>query len=210
VTVATAAPAHAQYKNTSFGFDTTAWLIQRPSVTTDTPVDNRPLRLGNAFAFGGETNFKLDVDHWWFTGRVDVAFLTFALGSGGNVFDQAARDALGTLLGIQGGIGIRYFVLTDRVRPYLQAGVSYMRLFTFTSKADETCVGATCSAENRSYYANYLPHPNVGGLHLRPGLEYIVVRDVALHLYVDLQHWIIFNAADNNALVIGIGVTFFT
>lgn len=62
--------AAAQYKNSSFGFDVAGWLITKPDILDDKGQvidnpDNRPLRLQNGVRFGGETNIKLDQDHWW-------------------------------------------------------------------------------------------------------------------------------------------------
>jgi hypothetical protein len=58
--------------------------------------------------------------------------------------------------------------------------------------------------------ANVLPHPNRGGRHGPPGAEIILTRDIFLHLFIDLQHWLVFNAADNNAAVFGLGISFYT
>jgi hypothetical protein len=211
--LATLAPAlaHAQYKNASFGFDGAFWLIQKPSIPDDalTNINKRPLRLSLGGRVGGETNFKLDQDHWWFTGRVNLGFLTFA---GEEPFDKEAKEALGTLMGIQGSIGIRYVILTDRFRPYLQLAVSYLRLMSFASLSGEDCAGGDSYVycDSGSYDAAYMPHPNVGGVHLQPGVELIVGRDFALHFFADLQHWILFGAPDNNAVVLGIGLLWFT
>ncbi len=201
------AQAAAQYKNTAFGFDAGFWLIQKPEITDEARrnANLRPLRLSAGGRFGGETNFKLDQDHWWFTGRVNVAFLQFA---GEDDFDQAAREALGTLMGVQGSIGIRYVILTDKFRPYLQLALSYLRLFSFTEAAGADCADVIC--DSGTYASNYLPHPNVGGVHLQPGFEVIIGRDLALQFFADVQHWIVLGAADNNSVVLGIGILFFT
>jgi hypothetical protein len=203
--------ARAQYKNASFGFDGGFWLIQKPAIPDGalTSVNKRPLRLSTGGRLGGETNFKLDQDHWWFTGRVNVGFLTF---SGEEDFDRQAQEALGTLFGIQGSIGIRYVILTDKLRPYLQLSLSYLRLFSFASLSGENCSAGDdfTYCDSGTYDAAFMPHPNVGGLHLQPGVELIISRDFALHFFADVQHWIVFGAPDNNAVVLGIGVLWFT
>ena len=209
--------AFAQYKNASFGLDTAGWLITLPSAVDDAgnmlPVDNRPMRLGQGLRLGGETNWKLNHDHWWFTGRVNFAFLTFPSGdANGDLqeqYDAAAADTIGTVLGIEAGIGVRYFFMTDRIRPYLQVGTSYMRLLTLSTVSDEVCTGNTCDAGGFSNAQNYFAHPNIGAFHLQPGLEWVFTRDIALHIYADTQYWLIFNAPDNISLAMGLGVNFY-
>ncbi|MEE8408169.1 MAG: hypothetical protein V3T05_01060, partial [Myxococcota bacterium] len=61
-----------------------------------------------------------------------------------------------------------------------------------------------------TYSDNFMPHPNVGGLHLKGGIELMLDRDLALHFFVDGQRWIVFNADDNNSVAMGLGVIFFT
>ena len=212
-------PAAAQYKNSAFGLDVGGWLISKPSVVNSSGellrADKRPLRLANGLRLGGETNWKMDVDHWWLTFRVSAAFLQYTNSEGTsleNQYDQLARESLGTLFGIQGLMGIRYFFMTDRFRPYMQLSMSYMRMFSFSSSADSSCaVNLVCpGGDNGDNINNFLPHPNVGAFHLQPGVELIISRDVALHIYGDLQHWIIINASDNDAVVIGLGIIFYT
>src|SRR3989339_1533861 len=82
VTWLASSPAAAQYRNSSYGFDVGGWLIQKPSMIDETgqiiaSPSNRPLRLSNGLRLGGETNFKMSADHWWFSGRVNVGFLRF-------------------------------------------------------------------------------------------------------------------------------------
>ncbi|MBI3179546.1 MAG: hypothetical protein HYZ27_07775 [Deltaproteobacteria bacterium] len=201
--------AHAQYKNSAFGFDLGGWLIQKPALPEDAEAnpDKRPLRLSNGLRLGGETNFKFD-DHWWFTGRINVGLLQFA---GEDPFDKEAKEALGTLLGIQGSIGMRYIIVTDRIRPYVQVALSYLRLMSFTSQSGQDCGGgefAYCG--EGTFSTNYMPHPNVGGVHFQAGGEFLFARDMALHVFADLQHWIVFNTTDNNSVVLGLGIIFYT
>jgi hypothetical protein len=211
--------ASAQYKNTSFGLDIGYWAISKPSIVDPKTSqayegDQRPLRLQNGIRLGGESNFKMDEDHFWFTGRVNVGFLQFPVGDSSpsasldRQFDAEAHRTLGTILGIEGQIGVRYVIFTDRFRPYLQASLSYMHLMSFTDAASGDCdLTDVCSGENNS--AAYLAHPNVGGVHLQPGLELIFKRDLGIHIFVDIQRWLLFNANDNNSVVAGIGVLFF-
>lgn len=210
--------AHAQYKNNAFGFDVGPLLLTKPSVTDEDgnllPTDKRGVRVANGIRFGGETNFKLNDDHYWLTARVNVSALQFPEGNkSGTIdeqFDAAAGDALGTLLGVEGVLGLRYVFLTDRFRPYLQASLSFLRLFSFTSLASDGCNVATLCSGSSTNSSEFLPHPNIGGLHLQPGFEFIFTRDVAFHLYLDLQRAVIFNADDNNVVTFALGMVFFT
>ena len=203
------AGARAQYKNTSFGLDGGFWYVTQPAAPegADTPVNERPLRLQLGARFGGETNFKLDQDHWWFTGRVNLGFLTWG---GSTPYDDEARDALGTLMAIQGSIGIRYVILTDKFRPYLQVALSYLRLLSFASLSGEDCGAEAVFCTGTTYQNSYMPHPNIGGVHFQPGVELIVARDIALHLFLDVQRWIVFGPPDNWAFILNLGVLFFT
>jgi len=214
----TPSEAAAQYKNNSFGLDLGGWLISKPPILDAQgnylPVDKRPTRLSNGFRIGGETSVKMTEDHWWFTGRVNVGFLRYGGSSTGDPsaqFDAAAGDALGTLLGVEGSIGVRYVILTDRLRPYVQGALSYMHLFSFTSAAGSGCLNtySFCNGVD-SNVATFLPHNDVGAFHLQPGMELVFTRDTALHIFLDMQHWIVFNAKDNNAVVIGVGMIWFT
>lgn len=209
--------AFGQYKNASFGFDTAGWILTLPSALDSDgnvlPLDNRPMRLGMGLRFGGETNWKLSHDNWWFTGRVNVAFMTYPSGdiTGGlqEQYDAAAANTIGTVFGVEAGIGVRYFFLTDRIRPYMQVGTSYMRLFTLSTAAEQVCTGNTCEAGEYTNAENFFGHPNVGALHVQPGLEWVFARDMAFHIYADTQYWIIFNAPDNISVALGLGVNFY-
>jgi hypothetical protein len=214
----TPSEALAQYKNNSFGLDIGGWLISKPSLLDKNgnvlPTDQRPTRLANGVRIGGETSVKMSEDHWWFTGRVNVGFLRYGGSKSGDVaeqFDAAAGQTLGTLVGVQGMIGVRYVILTDRLRPYIQTSLSYMHLFSFTSAADDNCANtfSFCGGTD-SNVETFLPHNDIGAFHVQPGMELVFTRDTALHIYADMQHWIVFNAKDNNAVVIGVGIIWFT
>lgn len=212
------APARAQYKNSSFGLDVGYWLVTKPSVVdpaTSAPYegDRLPLRLENGLRLGGEGNVKLDDDHVWLTTRVDVGFLSYPAGSPTGTIDQRfdaeADRTLGTIVGIEGQMGLRYVFLTDRFRPYVQGSLSYLRLMTFNSLAGESCTDAVLCGGSDNEQA-YLRHPNIGALHLQPGVEMVLERDFAIHLFVDIQRWLVLNASDNTSVVVGAGVLFFT
>ena len=147
------------------------------------------MRLGQAIRLGGETNWKLNHDQWWFTGRVNFAFMTYSSGSASGdlqeQFDAAASETIGTVFGVEAGIGVRYFFLTDRIRPYLQVGTSYMRLFTLNTVAGEVCSGVTCEAaiaEDSPMRKLFRP-PQYWWVSYQPGLEWVFKRDMALHFY---------------------------
>lgn len=210
--------AHAQYKNTSFGLDAGIFLITKPPLTDTAgqplPDGRRPIRLANGLRVGGEANFKMHDDHLWFSGRLNSAFLRYGAGTGGSGyeqdFDTQGAKYLGTIVGLEGQAAIRYVILTDRVRPYLQVGVSYMHLFSFTGDAGSDCVNLPDMCTGTTTYGNaFLPHNNILAAHFEPGVEFVIARDVAIHLLFDLQRWVVINADDNNALTIGLGMTFF-
>ena len=87
-------------------------------------------------------------------------------------YDAAAADTIGTVLGIEAGIGVRYFFMTDRIRPHLQVGTSYMRL-TLSTVSDEVCTGNTVTwrVQQRS---ELFCSSKYRGLHLQPGLEWVL------------------------------------
>ena len=212
--------ASAQYRNQSFGLDLGGWLLTKPAIVDDSgaslPIDRIPLRLSNGVGLGGETNFKMSQDHWWFSARVRFGFLQYAVNDLGTAieieFDRSAKDTLGTLLGVEGGMGIRYMFMTDRVRPYMQLGLSYMRLMTFSSSAASTCdpnLEIVCGGD----YSNetlFLPHPNVGGVNGQLGVEITMMRNIALHIFGNGGRWLVLNAEDNHSIFLGLGVIFFT
>ncbi len=210
--------AAAQYKNSSFAIDAGVQMITTPAVVDGSgaalPIDERPLRLDGGLRVGGETNIKMASDSWWFVGRLNLGAMRFAGDSADIVterFDAEAHDRLGYLLGVQSEIAIRHFFLTDRHRPYLQAGVSYLRLITLTGSASSPCqTELICAGDGSTYADNLLPHPNVGALHLQAGFEWIYQRDQALHVFVDFQRWLIIGPADNNSVVLGLGFDFYT
>ena len=81
---------------------------------------------------------------------------------------------------------------------------------TFTAEAESACDTSLNACESGTNLDNYLPHPNVGAIHFQPGLEWIFTRDIALNIFADYQRWPIFNADDNNSLVLGFGINFYT
>ncbi|MEO0812300.1 MAG: hypothetical protein AAFY60_05505 [Myxococcota bacterium] len=210
--------AHAQYKNSEFGLDIGPWLLTKPSILDDNneplPLSDRPLRFDYGVRIGGESSFKMNSDHWWFNVRLGVGVFDFggdANGDAEDQFDALAADTLGTILGIEGQMGVRYVIATDRVRPYVQLSLSYMRLFSFAGQAGDTCAdNLFCQGGTVTNEDAFLPTNNVSALHVQPGLELILQRDIALHVYIDVQRWVRFNGPDNWAPVFGVGVNFFS
>lgn len=211
------AESFAQYKNSSFGIDLGGWLLTKPSIQGEDggilSPDNRPLRINHGLRVGLENNYKMNDDHFWFIIRGNLGLMQFNDSSETTpeaLFDTEANRTLGTLLGFQGSIGVRYYLLTDYIKPYIQGSLSYLRLMTFTATAEESCNTALLACSSGTNSTNYLPHPNVGAIHVQPGLEWIFTRDIALNIFLDYQRWLIFNADDNNTLVIGLGFNFYT
>ncbi len=209
--------AFAQYKNSAFGLSLGTWSISQPSLLDSDgdvhPIDSRPLRINQGLRFSFDSSFKMNDDHWWLNTGATVGLLRFNPQGGAaleEAFDEEANNILGTLMGIEASLGLRYYFLTDRMRPYLQASLSFLRMLTFTDRAEVACeLGSLCETD-RTNLDNFLPHPNVGAVHLQPGFEWIFTRDIGLNVFIDFQRWLIFNADDNNALVFGIGINLYT
>ena len=209
--------AQAQYKNKALGFDLSYQLISQPSITASDgsylAAADRGDRLHDAIKLGGEGSFKLHHDHWWFNARVDLALLGFGRPSGDDpvaVADQLAASSLGTNLGLGALAGVRYYFLTDHFRPYLQLSLSYMHIFSFGSLANATCAftdGGVC--DGGTYEDEFLPHTNILAVHVAPSFEFVVARDVALHLILDYQRWLVFSGQGNNVFTVGGGLIFY-
>ena len=43
------------------------------------------------------------------------------------------------MMALQLGMGIRYYIFTDKVRPFVQAGVGFLRFFSFSSQQGNDC-----------------------------------------------------------------------
>jgi hypothetical protein len=211
------AGAQAQYKNSSFGLDAGGTFITRPSIVDangNTLANSRlPLRLAYGERLGSEINFKLHDDHWWFTGRLNVNLLHYATfgetpQSINYAYDQYAQTYLGALLGLEGQAGVRYFFFTDRMRPYLQLAISYMHLFSFTGQSSDLCSAGLCQ-DGGTYGDVFLPHSDILAVHLQPGIEVVVKRDLALHFSLDYARWVTINTAGNNSFTLFMGVLFY-
>lgn len=209
--------AYAQYKNTAFGIDVGYTVITRPSIlNADGSIiyqtDQRPDRMAFGQRLGGEYDFKLHTDHWWFTARLNANLFEFMANTSNTIlnnYDAAAKNSMGTLLGAQGVVGPRYVLMTDHIRPYLQLGVSYMYLFSFSGNDSNTCTDSVYCLNQGTVGDNFLPHTSIFALHFEPGVEFIVMRDVAIHVIFELQDWLIFNGPNNYAFTTGLGITFF-
>ena len=211
--------AHAQYKNTSFVIDGGYEMLTRPPLpSADQAVLNAssiPVRLGRGTRIGLEGNFKMQTDHWWISPRVNFHLLDFT-SSGDDtasaVFDNAAASTVGTVLGLEGVVGVRYYILTDRIRPFLQPSLSYMYLFQFSDTTNSSCVGdvtGLCGSSGSDLLDTYLPHRNILALQAKFGTEFVFTRDVAFHVSIDVQRWFIVNAADNTVFTLSGGFTIY-
>lgn len=210
--------ARAQYKNSAFSLDLGYEFVSRPPLTDPTTgsyvtADHMPLRLGHSVRLGGEIDFKLHADHWWFFGRLNGKFYGYDPSGDPNSieyqFDKAANDQVGLVFGLEGVLGVRYYFLTDRVRPYLGIGVSYMHLFNFTNLNNTCTLPTVCINAGGTSGDNFFAHSNIFAPHLQPGVEFIVVRDIAISLQVDLQRWLVINAEGNWVFGGLLGVVFY-
>jgi hypothetical protein len=219
------ATAHAQYKNKSFGVDVSYQLITKPNITAGRPLQvvprgDRGDRLHDGIRVGGEGSFKLHHDHWWFNTRLDLSFLGYGHGlSASPTSLEGQADLLGSQnmglnMGVDGQVGVRYYFLTDHFRPYLQGSISYMHIFSFGANASQLCpdsvlcVDAT-GTNSGSYGDNFMPRTNIFAVHVAPSFEVILRRDLALHVILDYQRWVVFRGKGNNVFTMGAGLTFY-
>ena len=216
--------ASAQYKNQVFGFDaggTYGVSIGSIIDSGGNPIspEDRPMRLQLGERFGILFGLKMHSDHWWWINRVNFQFFQFhnpSVSPSGQVnlndaADALASSSLGTLLGLQGQTGVRYTFLTDRLRPYLQGSLAFMYLFTLKNSANNACAGSsgyTC-ASGSSYAQEFLPHQAIVSFNIEPGIEFVIRRDLALHVMLDYQRWLFINSPQGNYLTLGLGLTFF-
>lgn len=170
VLLLSAAAAQAQYRNHVFSLGLGYEALLSDLAHLDT---------GGAPMLGGSYRFKMLDDHWWFDVGVMVGFR--------GLNDPFGADALGTLLDVRPNFGLRYYFMTNKIRPYLQFGGALHTLFWFKSPAEDVANG-------------YLPHPTFGTLYAQPGLELVFMRNTALQLYVDVHYLLFWNAPDGLAL----------
>ena len=211
--------AQAQYKNKSFGMDVSYQLISQPPITDSNnnplPRGSRGNRLNDGIRVGGEGSFKLQHDRWWFNARLDLSFLGYgrtsaqdAKGSFEAQADYLGARAMGLNMGLDGQVGVRYYLLTDHFRPYVQAAFSYMHIFSFGANASALCSDGNLCADG-TYGDNFLPRTNILAVHAAPGAEIILRRDLALHIILDYQRWLVFRGKGNNVFTMGAGLTFY-
>lgn len=208
----TASPARAQYRNREFGMDFSYMLVQKPPMTDKLGLPlrmgDRGNRLARGLRLGGEASFKLHRDHWWFSSRLDVIDYMFAKPTGDSIDQRAellAAQQLGFNMGLEGLLGVRYYFLTDRVRPYLQVSMSYQHIFSFGSGASERCTDPTVCAEQGTYGNELMPRRNFLIVHAAPGIEFVVGRDVAVRVLVEYARWLTFRGKGNNVFTGGVG-----
>ncbi len=212
--IATSGTAEAQYKNTSFAFDMGGWVISRPpavgSGDQQLAASDRPFRYRTGFRLGFDGAFKMMSDHFWLVPFAAINVYAYGSPSGNaseQAYDKLASKVQGTLLGLQAGAAVRWMILTDRYRPYIQLGVSYQRIFS--SPSESKCTNtALCDAPNGS--TDFMPHVNIPALHITPGFEWFVKRDIALRIFADVQWWLMVNAQDNVATSLGMAIGFFS
>lgn len=207
--------AHAQYKNKSFGLDVAYQLISQPTITDDNnnplPRGSRGNRLHDGIRVGGEGSFKLHHDRWWFNARLDLSFLGYGRPKGTSFEAQAdmlGGSTMGLNLGLDGQVGVRYYLLTDHFRPYVQIAGSYMHIFSFGANASSLCSEPLLCTDG-TYGDNFLPHTNIIAVHAAPGFEVILRRDLALHVILDYQRWLVVRGRGNNVFTMGAGLMFY-
>ena len=199
--------ASAQQRNWAFALDGGWEVISSPAVPRFAAnASSLPLRLREGWRIGVESSHKMQHDQWRFFLRGNVHLLRYPEGASPATFDQEAHDTLGTVVGFEGESGVRYYFWTDKFRPYVQASISYLRLQHFSSGGQAPCAsGPYCNLSN-SAEGVFLPHNNAFAVHVQPGFEYGLRRDVAVRLGVDVQRWIVLNTGDNTMFTVTAGV----
>ena len=188
-------------------------IIAAPTVPAHAPnISALPLRLRDGWRLGLESNHKIQHDQWRVFLRGNVHFLKFPRGAPANSFDHLANAQLGTVVGFQGESGARYYFWTDKFRPYAELGISYLYLKHFSSGGRAPCgSGPYCNLPGASSAeAVYLPHQSIVALHVQPGFEYSLRRDMAIKAGVDIQRWIVFNASDSTMFTLALGFVFYS
>ncbi len=164
--------AQAQYKNSMFGLGVGTHAIFASKTVPS-------LQLYPTGSFGFESLFKLGHDHWWFDVKLHVGF-------NANRYHDA-YEKLGVLMNLDAGIGVRYYFLTDRIRPFLQFGGGYQRIFYFTNSRKNQDSSISEAADL------YLAHQNLGSLNVTPGIEFIYRRNMSIQIAAECQWVIVFN-----------------
>ena len=166
----TSSSAHAQYRNQLFSLGGGTHRIIG---------DNPNLQIGSAFMLGGEYLWRMLDNHWWFGLKVNIGFRKH--------LDPFADNVFGTFLESKPGIFLRYVILTDDIRPYVQLGSSFSSLWFFKDAGEQAM-------------ANYLPHSNWGSLSLGLGLEYVYARNMSFSLSAEGEWMFIWSSPDSRGI----------
>jgi len=206
--------AFSQYRNNSLTLDAGGGVtFSEGSLTENGDLITDPEKRGNPIKWQGNLgvsyNQKLGHDRWWLSMGFGLGFLgTGSMGAAVG-FGDRAQQQVGNTIGLETSMGVRYYLATDRVRPYLQTGMSYTRLFYLVGDVDDPCENLPDCPGGESNAVAYMPHPNLGSLIGRAGLEWIVDRNLALHLFTESVLWLLPNASDPLTQRGGIGFTAF-
>lgn len=206
--------AYAQYRNNSLTLDAGAgFTFAEGSLTDEDMVQTDPEKRGNPIKWQGNLsvayNQKLGHDRWWISLGFGMGFLGTGSSGAAAAFGDRAQEQIGNTIGLETSMGVRYYLATDRVRPYIQPGMSYTRLFYLVGDVDETCSNIEDCPNGESNAVAYMPHPNIGSLQGRFGLEWIVDRNFALHLFTESVLWLLPNTSDPLTQRGGVGFTAF-
>ncbi len=202
--------ARAQQRDWALALDGGWEVIASPPVPKfASDSSSLPLRLRQGWRIGAETSHKLKHDQWRFFARGNLHLLRFPQGAAPGTFDRQAHDTLGTVMAFEFESGVRYYLWTDKFRPYLQVGLSYLRFEHIGSRGAAPCNSGSYCGSAASAANVFLPHQNAIALHAQPGFEYGLRRDVAVRLGVDVQRWLILNAGDDTMFTVTAGVIFY-
>lgn len=158
--------SHAQYRNSMFGLGLGTHSI---FASKEAPS----LQLTPTGSIGFESLFKMRNDHWWFGVKLHIGF-------GASRYEEA-RENFGVLMHLAAGLGVRYYFLTDRIRPFLQFGGGYNRIFYFKDEPSSYLV------------SKYMSHQNLGSLSVTPGIEFVYARNMSIQIAAECEWVIVYN-----------------
>lgn len=155
-------PAEAQYKNNQFGFEGSYMFV------------GGKLGLkshGALFALRGAYKGS---DHWWFSSRLGVSFR-----------GELAGDRTAVLLHVM-PIDVRYYLQTDRIRPFVGVSNAFTQVFN-------TDIKSTLS----------------WGPGLNSGIEFFLRRDLFLGIQAEAFWMFVFQGEDTPQFLLSAQLNFF-
>ena len=123
----------------------------------------------------------------------------FGTGSSGTAaaFGDRAQEQIGNTIGLETSMGVRYYLATDRVRPYIQPGMSYTTALYLVSDIDNSMREHARLPNGESNAVAYMPHPNPRV----PSMDGLVWNGLSNGIWRSTLHtesalWLLPNASD--------------